>query len=163
VSRRKKVRERSEQFVARVCRLETSYFLSLEDPLKETPADEEAIIFRTAVVRWISRRHKQHLGRPFEVNLITSERFGDRGSANRYFGSISLKKSQCGAYVNLPALSFYALPSLLDLEDCLVDLDFEPTKWGYGELRSISITNSRQLLALPGFPGDELIGDPMPV
>ena len=65
------------------------------------PADEEAIISSTAVVRWISKWYKQHLGWPFEIGLITLEQFGKGGSANRFFGSISIRRKHCGACVYL--------------------------------------------------------------
>jgi hypothetical protein len=45
----------------------------------------------------------------------------------------------------------------------MVDLDFEPTRWGHGELRSISIGPLRQLLDLSGFPDDALAGGDMSV
>jgi hypothetical protein len=161
VAKRKQVRQRPEQLVARVIAIEASYFLLVEILANDRPADEEAIINLTGRICWISRRHKQHLGRDIEISLITSQRLGEPSSTSRPFGSVSIGKQRCGAYVYLPAISFYGLSPFIKGDDCMVDLDFEPTKWGNGELRSISISPLRQLLDLPGFPDESLIGDDM--
>ena len=158
VAKRRQVRDSPEQLVARVLAIEASYFLLMETLGNDRPADEEAILNLTGEICWISRRHKQHLGREIEISLITSQRLGDAGPKNRFFGSISIRKQGCGAYIYLPAISFYGLSPLINLNDCMVDLDFDATKWGHGDLRSISISSLRQLIDLPGFPDESLVG-----
>lgn len=158
LAKRRKVREQPEQLVARVLAIEASYFLLVETLGNDRPADEEAIFNLTGKICWISRRHKQHLGRDIEISLITSQRLGEASSRSRLFGSVSIGKKACGAYVYLPAISFYGLSPFINLCDCMIDLDFEPTKWGHGDLRSISISSLRQLMDLPGFPHEDLVG-----
>jgi len=97
------------------------------------------------------------------ISLISSRRLGEASSRSRLFGSVSIKKQGCGVHVYMPAISFYGISPFTNIDDCMVDLDFEPTKWGHGELRSISISPWRQLLDLTGFPDEALIGEDMSV
>ena len=158
MAKRRQVREQPEQLVARVVAIDPSYFLIMENLGNDRPADEEAILNLTGKICWISRRHKQHLGREVDISLISSQRWGEASSRSRLFGSVSIKKQGCGVYVYMPAISFYGISPFINLYDCMVDLDFEPTKWGHGELRSISISPLRQLLGHPGFPDEGLVG-----
>ena len=160
MARRKRPKEVPERVVASVTGLDTTYFLTLERPGEDTSAHEEAIIYLNTEIRWISKRHKQHLGRHFDIQLITSAGAREKPDHCKCFGSIALKKVDCGAYVYLPAVSFYGLRSLINFENCFVDLEFDPIKWGHGSLSWVSITNEQHLFDLPGFPYDDLVEAP---
>jgi hypothetical protein len=99
VAKRRQVREQPEQLVARVVAIDPSYFLFMENLGNDRPADEEAILNLTGKICWISRRHKQHVGREVDISLISSQRWGKASSRSRLFGSVSIKKQGCGVYV----------------------------------------------------------------
>jgi hypothetical protein len=156
VAKRRQVPEQPEQLVARVVAIDPSYFLMTKTLGNDRRANEEAILNLTGKICWISRRHKQHLGREIDISLISSQQLGVASSEAGY-SDLFQSRSRAAECTSI-CRSFYRILPFIKLDDCMVDLDFEPTKWGHGQLRSISISPLRQLLELPGFPDESLVG-----
>lgn len=143
--RRTQRQTESEKLVARIDRVDPSYYISRH----EDRIGDEAILNIDATIERISSRHGQHVGSLLELSLVIERTFEKDTVAGRpHLFSVNLNKKQRSILAYLPADAFWSLPRLIDLGATHIEARFSPIYRGSGNLESIHVASLASILSI---------------
>jgi hypothetical protein len=138
-----------EELTAKILSFSQAYYVS-QRAGENARLDDEAQIEILGTITDISKRHRRFLGDSIEVSLLRARSFRrheDNPATERPFLlNMDLRKGRCTCAGYIPADVFWALPEMLRMNAVThVQVTFEPTTRGDGELLSIYIAPETKL------------------